>query len=363
MEKERAYWVAWSQVSGVGPVSLKRISAHFGSMETAWKAPIQAFWEIDNFGEKSTRSIAADRSRLQPEALLDKYLEKGFSFWTPADSDYPTLLLEIPSPPPVLYYRGQTDILTDAQPAIAMVGTRNASEYGRRWTRKISRTLTQHGFAIASGMAAGIDTEAHQICLAEGGKTVAVLGTGIDVIYPRRNTKLYGEICERGLILSDYPPGTQPDGKNFPPRNRIIAGISRAVLVMEAARRSGALITSRYANEFGRDVYALPGSLDSPQSSGCLHLANQGAHLILGEEELLKMLGTIPQLDRSDRQSPPELSPELKRVWEQIAVQPTPFDAIVERCGLPAGEVSSALLTLELQGLAVQLPGMQYQRL
>lgn len=362
MEKERAYWVAWSKISGLGPVSLKRISVHFGSMEAAWNAPVKAFWEIDNLGEKSTRGIAEERSRLQPEELLEKYLAKGFSFWTPADSDYPSLLLEIPSPPPVLYYRGQTDILTRERPAIAMVGTRNASEYGKRWTRKISRTLTQHGFAIASGMAAGIDTEAHQACLAEGGKTIAVLGTGIDVIYPQRNAKLYEKICDRGLILSDYPPGTQPNGKNFPPRNRIIAGISRAILVMEAAKRSGALITSRYANEFGRDVYALPGSLDSSQSSGCLHLANQGAHLILGEKELLEMLGTIPQLDRSDRQPLPDLSPELKRVWEHIAVQPTPFDAIVQRCGLPPGEVSSALLTLELQGVVVQLPGMQYQR-
>ena len=363
MEKERSYWVAWSQISGVGPVSLKRIQEHFGSMEAAWNARIQEFWEINGLGEKSTQGIETERSRLHPEALLEKYLTKGFSFWTPADTDYPTLLLEIPSPPPVLYYRGQADILAGAQPAIAMVGTRNASEYGKRWTRKIASALTKHGFAIASGMAAGIDTEAHQTCLHEGGKTIAVLGTGIDVIYPQRNAKLYEKICERGLILSDYPPGTKPDGKNFPPRNRIIAGISRAVLVMEAAKRSGALITSRYANEFGRDVYTLPGSLDSPQSSGCLHLANQGAHLILGEEELLSMLGTIPQLDPGDRQPPPDLSPELKQVWEHIAVQPTPFDAIVQRCELPPGEVSSALLTLELQGLVTQLPGMQYQRL
>ncbi|MGK7926657.1 MAG: DNA-processing protein DprA [Spirulina sp.] len=360
--KERAYWLAWSQISGTGPVSLKRIQDHFGSMEAAWNAPIQAFWEINGLGEKSTRGIATERSRLHPEELLEQYLEQEFSFWTPADPDYPRLLLEIPSPPPVLYYRGQREILAHPQAAIAIVGTRNASEYGKRWTRKISRALTQHGFAIASGMAAGIDTEAHQSCLAAGGKTIAVLGTGIDVIYPQRNTALYHQICDRGLILSDYPPGTKPEGKNFPPRNRIIAGISRAILVMEAAKRSGALITSRYANEFGRDVYTLPGSLDSPQSAGCLHLANQGAHLILGEEELLSMLGKIPQLDRGDRRPPPDLSLELQKVWEHIALQPTPFDAIVRGCGLPPGDVSGALLTLELQGLVTQLPGMQYQR-
>jgi DNA processing protein len=363
LEKERAYWVAWSQISGMGPTSLKRIKEHFGSMEAAWNAPARAFWEINSLGEKSTQGIATERSRLNPEELLEKYLAQGFTFWTPADAAYPALLREIPSPPSVLYYRGQADILARGQSAIAMVGTRNASEYGKRWTRKISRALTQHGFAIASGLAAGIDTEAHKACLAAGGKTIAVLGTGIDVIYPPRNTGLYHKICEQGLILSDYPPGTKPDGRNFPPRNRIIAGISRAILVMEAARRSGALITSRYANEFGRDVYALPGSLDSPQSSGCLHLANQGAHLILGEEALLEMLGTIPQLDSGDGQAPPDLSPALKQIWDNIAPQPTSFDAIVHNCGLPPGEVSSALLTLELQGLVTQLPGMQYQRL
>lgn len=363
MEQERAYWLAWSHIAGVGPVTLKRIREHFSSMEEAWNAPRQAFWEIDGLGEKSSSAIASERSRIQPEALLEKYLKKGFTFWTPADINYPSLLLEIPSPPPVLYYRGQPDLLANRQAAIGIVGTRNATAYGKKWTRNISRTLTQHGFAIASGMAAGIDTEAHQTCLAAGGKTIAVLGTGIDVIYPQRNTNLYHRLCEQGLILSDYPPGTPPEGKNFPPRNRIIAGVSRAILVMEAARRSGALITSRYANEFGRDVYTLPGSLDSPQSSGCLHLANQGAHLILGEKELLEMLGTIPQLDAKGQKSPPDLPPKLKQIWDSITPQPTPFDAIVQDCGLPPGEVSGALLELELQGLVTQLPGMQYQRL
>lgn len=368
MLEERAYWLAWSKIAGIGPILLQRIHQHCGTLSAAWIAPLAAIAEVEGIGAKLLEAIREGRSRLDPETLLEHHLANNLNFWTPADADYPRLLLEIPSPPPVLYYRGQVSLSENqgSTPMVGIVGTRNATEYGRRWTRKISIALAQHGFTVVSGMALGIDTEAHRSCLEAGGRTIAVLGTGVDVVYPPSNQKLYEQIQQQGLVLSDYPPGTQPEGKNFPPRNRIIAGLSRAVLVMEAAQRSGALITARYANEFNRDVYALPNSLDRPQSLGCLELANRGAQMILGEAQLLEMLGEMPQLDASASKPQervlPELSPELARVLDAIADEATPFDAIVQKSGLGTGEVSSALLQLELLGLATQLPGMRYQR-
>jgi DNA processing protein len=226
--------------------------------------------------------------------------------------------------------------------------------------------LSQHGFTIVSGLAAGIDAEAHRACLQAGGKTIAVLGTGVDVPYPRQNLKLYEQLCDRGLIVSDYPPGTPPNSQNFPPRNRIIAGLSRAVLVMEGAEKSGAMITARYANEFNRDVYVLPGSLDNPQALGCLALCNQGAQIILGTRSLLETLGEIPQLDQADapaaKSPPPDLAPHLLQVWSAIAPEPTSFDRIAATCGQSSGQVSGALLQLELMGLVTTLPGLQYRR-
>ncbi|MBE9117811.1 DNA-protecting protein DprA [Lusitaniella coriacea LEGE 07157] len=367
MLEERAYWLAWSQVLGVGPILLQRLHQHFGTLATAWDAPLEKLREVEGIGNKVLDAVREARSRVDPETLFQQHCENNFNFWTPIDEEYPRLLLEIPSPPPILYYRGQVNLQENlgSIPAIGIVGTRNATEYGRRWTKKISAALAQHGFTVVSGMALGIDTEAHRSCLDAGGRTIAVLGTGIDTIYPHSNNKLYEQIQQQGLVLSEYPPGTQPEAKNFPPRNRIIAGLCRAILVMEAAKRSGALITSRYANEFNRDVYALPGSLNQPQSMGCLELANRGAQMILGEGSLLEMLGEIPQLDRLEQPSKPlpVLSPELAKVLDAIAPEPVSFDAIVQNSGLSTGDVSGAILQLELLGLITSLPGMRYQRL
>jgi DNA processing protein len=279
------------------------------------------------------------------------------------------LLLETASPPPVLYYRGKVVVAENqgTTPLVGIVGTRHASEYGKRWTRNISTALAKSGFTVVSGMAEGIDTEAHLGCLEAGGRTIAVLGTGVDVVYPPRNKELYQQILSQGLVVSEYSTKTPPDRPHFPQRNRIIAGMSRAVIVMEAPTRSGALITARFANDFCRDVYVLPGSLDNERSLGCLELISNGATIILGIEHLLEMLGAMPQLDDSP---PPrqlellqaDLAPELKQVWDAISFNVLSMDAIVQQTNKSVGEVSSALLQLELMGLVVQLPGMRYQR-
>jgi DNA processing protein len=370
---ENAYWLAWSQISGIGPILLKRIQQHFGSLEEAWTASYRSLAEVEGLGARSVNVIVETRSRLDPEDLLEKHLQQNPHFWTPADPDYPRLLLETPSPPPLLYYRGQIDLAENQGivPIIGIVGTRSPTEHGRRWTRRISTALAKHGFVVVSGMAAGIDTEAHRACMEAGGRTLAVLGTGVDVVYPASNRKLYEQIQQQGLIVSEYPAGTPPNKSNFPPRNRIIAGLARAVLIMEAPEKSGALITARYANEFCRDVYTLPNSPDVEQARGCLRLIHHGAEIIVREDELLEMLGAIPNLDTGKQlslfestpiKSTPELSPQLAKVLDAIASQPTPFDLIVQATGFSAGELLGFLLQLELLGLISQLPGMRYQR-
>ncbi|MDX2240939.1 MAG: DNA-processing protein DprA [Leptolyngbyaceae cyanobacterium bins.302] len=377
MEKERAYWVAWSALHGMGPVSLGRLQKHFGSLELAWTATATELLEVEGFGLLTADTIVAERQRLEPESLLQQHEQANPGFWTPADREYPRLLLETPDPPPVLYYQGEVDSeeMAGNVSMVAIVGTRSPSEYGRRWTRRISEVLANNGFTIVSGLAEGIDTEAHRSCVAAEGRTIAVLGCGTDVIYPWSNRGLYPQVLKSGLVLSEHPAGTKPDRTFFPRRNRIIAGLCRATLLMEAGERSGGLITAHYANEYGRDVYVLPGSLDNPKAIGCLKLINKGAHVIVDEQELLEMLGMIPNLDRSNipMPTPAAIPDNLPAEWQQILqalttlaqannAEPVAFDRLVQATNLPASEISSALFQLEMEGLVTQLPGMRYQR-
>ena len=382
MLEERAYWLAWSQINGIGPILLQRLHQHFDSLAAAWTAKSVDLMRVDGFGKQIIETTLQERSKLNPEEFIEKHLIKNPCFWTPADRDYPSLLLEIPSPPPVLYYRGNVDVKENhgITPTVAIVGTRSPSEYGRKWTRKFSAALAKNGFTVVSGLAAGIDTEAHTACLEAGGRTFAVMGTGVDIVYPKTNERLCDRILQQGLAISEYPAGTQPNKTNFPRRNRIIAGLSRATIVIEAPHKSGALITAYQANEFCRDVYVLTARLDDERSFGCLELLSKGAHPILpnsdrllSEDRLLEMLGAMPKLDTPEQLSlfslnptvekpVPLLEPELAKVLSAIDSEPISFDTIVEVSGLEAGTVSSILLQLELMGLVSQLPGMRYQR-
>ena len=336
MNQEQAYWLAWSQIEGIGAVSLKKIYRHFGSLQTAWDAPAIAFAELEGLNGKAARAIQQRRSPQLPGELITQHRQQNPLFWTPDDRLYPRLLAEIPSLPPLLYYQGKVEPEENlgSKPTIGIVGTRNPTEYGKRWTKKLTKALVSHGFTIVSGMAAGIDTVAHRTCLEAGGRTIAVLGTGVDQIYPFSNRQLYHQLTESGLIVSEYPAQTQPDRGHFPARNRIIAGLCRAVIIIEAPQRSGALITARFANDFGRDVYVLPGSLDNPRALGCLALLNSGAHVVLGSEHLLEMLGTMPCLDRLAPKPIPELSSEQARIYELIDRESVAIDAIRRTNGL-----------------------------
>ena len=373
--EERAFWFAWSQISGIGPILLRRLQKHFGSLSTAWDVSAAALLEVEGVGTQTADTIVVERQKLDPFVLLNQHERENLNFWTPADAAYPRLLLETPDPPALLYYRGNVDLLENqgTTPTVAIVGTRDPSDYGRRWTRRLTTTLAQSGFTVVSGLAEGIDTEVHRSCISLNGRTLAVLGTGVDVVYPWSNRHLHQQVIEHGLLLSEYPAGTQPDRTHFPRRNRIIAGLSRATIVMEAPMRSGALITAHIANDYGRDVYVLPGSLDNAKAIGCLHLLNKGAQVILSEANLLEMLGSLPQLlplpPAQQTQIPLNLEPELEKVLQILTdfaqengVEALPFDLIVQQTQLQAGSVSSALLQLELMGLISQQPGMRYQR-
>lgn len=296
----------------------------------------------------------------------------------------------------MLYYLGRLDHRESQGqiPGVGIVGTRYPTDHGSRWTRKISQALVKSGFTIVSGLAAGIDADAHSSCLRVNGRTIAVLGTGLDLIYPPQNRQLFEQIAAEGLILSEYPVGSKPERGNFPARNRIIAGLSRAVLVMEAPPKSGALITAKYANEFNRDVFSLPNSPDVQEAHGCLNLIHNGAEVILSENQLLASLGAIPLLDQGQEQKilpgdrqigyldqtnvptlttgargkqpltePPEdLEPTLKKILAAVQEEPTALDQIVAVTALAIGDVSAGLLQLEILGLVSQEPGMRYQR-
>ncbi|MGB3572581.1 MAG: DNA-processing protein DprA [Phormidesmis sp.] len=415
MTTERAYWLAWSRIKDVGPVTIKRLWEHFGALSVAWQASASELLAVDGIGLLSAEKITRQRPKLSPDRLLAQHEQENQSFWTPADPDYPKLLFTINDPPPLLYYRGDLRLNDPNVLTVGMVGTRRPSAYGKRWTQRLSRQLTQQGATIISGLAAGIDTDAHTSCLSQKGLTVAVMGTGADVVYPHFNSSLYEWVVKTGLVVSEYPDGTGPDRSHFPQRNRIIAGLSRALLVMEAPARSGALITARLANDYCREVYALPTSLDNDQGQGCLHLISQGAQMILDSQTLMAALEALPAVDAiataatalpretspnlssnqqlldrpadrpadqlSDRSSDrqllvaaqmsakdlaqleSELAPLLRQVLAAVSVEPVVLDQIVQCAQIDTGAVLGALVQLEISGLVVQLPGMHYQRI
>lgn len=379
IEKEKIYWLAWSKIKGIGAVSLKKIYDCFGSVEVAWNINESELLKIEGIGKKLVNKIKEEKGKINPEELYIKHREKNSQFFTPSEREYPQLLLEIPSPPPILYYQGEINISENQglTPLIGIVGTRKPTEHGKRWTYNISKALAQNGFTIVSGLAEGIDTIAHRGCLDGGGRTIAVLGNGLDRVYPSNNKQLMAEIAEKGLILTEYDYGSLPERGNFPARNRIVAGLCRAILVMEAPEKSGALITAHYATEFNRDVYTLPDSPNNIQARGCLRLIHNGAEIIITEQELLSSLGAIPDLNSPQQLSlfaqtsappvlsetpKPNLSEPLSIVYNAIAYSPTPFDVIVNQSNLTSAEVSGILLQLELEGLVTQLPGMMYKK-
>lgn len=300
-----------------------------------------------------------------PDGEVERLAAEGVQIVCRLDPDYPALLREIYDPPPVLFVRGRLDPTPDAH--FTVVGSRRCDEYGRGMTGRLVRGLVEAGFAVASGLALGIDAAAHRAALDAGGRTVAVLGSALDRIYPQQNQGLAEELVTRGALISEYPPGVGPQPWRFPARNRILAGLSRGVLIVQAPVGSGSLITARCAGDENREVFAVPGPVTGGRHSGCHQLIQDGARLVESVEHILSELGQYVTPGRMSRPAPPAVRPgaalpEVEtKVLAALRAEPRHVDELCEATGLPASLVSGSLLVLELQELARRLPGNLYQ--
>lgn len=354
-------WLWLWRCPGIGPVSFARLLKHFGSPTAAKNADRETLKTI------GLKAPAIDCMFGTMPKAVNQDMEwaeiKGNRIITIQDPLYPNTLKSVARPPPILFSSGNQELLNQTQ--LAMVGSRNPSPNGRENAHAFAKYLANNGITITSGLALGIDGAAHQGALDANGWTIAITGTGLDTVYPRRHQKLAEQIKENGLIISEFPTGTAPAASNFPRRNRIISGLSSGVLVVEATLRSGSLITARYALEQGREVFAIPGSIHNPLARGCHALIRQGAKLVETAQDILEELGpfvTQPTPNNSTPNNSPELDPEYIKLLRCIGHESVSSDELVECSGLTPQAVSSMLLLLELQGLVASAPGGLYTR-
>ena len=355
---ELAAWLRLLETPGVGRESARRLLAAFGSPQAAIAASVSARREVTGPAAASALETAPDHLDTQIAATLDWLATSdgvARSVITLGDPGYPAALLETADPPLLLYAQGRVEFLQ--MPMFAIVGSRNPTPQGKINARAFASHLSRAGLTVVSGLAMGIDGAAHEGALEGPSGTVAVVGTGLDRVYPRRHLQLAHRIVVDGLLLSEYSLGAPPLPENFPQRNRIIAGLSRGTLVVEAALQSGSLITARLASEAGRDVFALPGSIHAPQSRGCHALIKQGAKLVETAQDILEEL----------RMGPPaapavETTEDTDPLVEALGHDPVTLEALIARTGWPAERLSAQLLELELDGQVARLPGQLFQR-
>ncbi len=355
------YWLGLHLIPRFGIAKLNRLLAHFDSAEALWREPEASLMRLD-LPRPLLRQFCAGRGEIDLVREMDRVAQAGASLVTLEDARYPQLLRSLPDRPLVLYVRGE---LTDADDkCLAIVGTRKASRYGWDVANQLAEELAQQRITIVSGLAQGIDAAAHRGALTAGGRTIAVVGTGIDRVYPRENADLAEEICTAGAIMSEMPLGTAPLGKNFPQRNRLISGLSLALLVAEAPARSGALNTVSHAIDQGRDVLAVPHNIFSPTGRGCNQLIQDGAKLVVDVADILDELD-VSHLNVRTRIQVQEIQPENELeglVYQQLSADPVHVDLIVRQTQLPTATVTSTLTLLELKGLAESAGPMQYCR-
>jgi len=357
VSKDHKYWMGFNLVRGIGSVRFGQILSYFGDLSIAWDAPAEAFREA-GLPERALNNLLKTRREVDLDQLYESILADEVKILTLKCEDYPHILREIDQPPPVLYIKGS--LAPEDDFSVAMVGTRRVTAYGQQITRDTSIYLAAHGLTIISGLARGVDALAHQHALEAGGRTIAVLGSGVDVIYPPEHRKLAEAIVENGAVISDYPMGTQPEGINFPPRNRIISGLSLATIVMEAGERSGALITAEFAVEQGRDVFAVPGNVLSPMSQGTNRLIQKGAYAMVSPQDVLDVLDLAQAEEyQSARQVLPSDTTEAK-ILQVMDFEPIHVDEICTEIELPVEKVSAALTVMELKGMVQHVGGMRY---
>jgi DNA processing protein len=354
---EKKFWVGFNLIKGIGAVRMQGLVAYFGDLESAWAAA-PADLAAAGLGSRLIERVVQARANVDLDKVWERIEKQGIKILTWQDEAYPQRLKEIDQPPPVLYVRGE--YLPDDLFAVAIVGTRRVTPYGRQITEELSAFLAGRGMTVVSGLARGVDAIAHQTALKAGGRTIAVLGSGVDKIYPPEHRALAEQIMEHGALLSDYAPGTPPDASNFPPRNRIISGLSLAVVVVEAGETSGALITAEFAAEQGREVFAVPGSILAPQSKGTNKLIQNGALPLLSVNDLMQALDLTRVGEQKAARKIMPGDPTEAQLLSVIGSEPLHVDEIRNQAGLPIEKVSATLALMELKGMVRQVGGMQY---
>ncbi len=358
-------WFTLKSVPGLGNLLFKRLLDHFGSPQAVLNAKPDDLIRVEGISGRIGRAIGQQRTPDWVFRVFEEVDRKGYRIITQAHPEYPSLLKHIPDPPPLLFVYGRLE--ADAA-CIAVVGSRRCTSYGKNTTDRLCRDLAAAGVIVVSGMARGIDTAAHKGALAAGGRTVAVLGTGLNRIYPPENLKLYHQIAENGAVISEFELDAKPEPHHFPRRNRIISGMSLGTVIVEAAQRSGSLITARLAAEQGRDVFAVPGSIHAVTARGTHALIRQGAKLVENTVDILEEFNAYGLHSESQAVKPrkpaagPSLSESEMQVFQSIGPYPAHIDDLKSRIGLDSARLNAILFQLELKGLICQEPGKFFVR-
>lgn len=367
MARDELAWLALSRLPEIGGARCRQLISRFGSVRSALEATARDWEPVVGPGvARRARAVPVDWQ--WAEKQWRELQRLGGRLFTLEDEDYPELLRQISSPPAVLFVLGEADF---SQPAVALVGTRQASEYGQAMAWHLAAELARQGLWVVSGMASGIDTAAHQGALEAGGRTLAVLGCGPDVIYPRANAQLHERIRAEGAVVAEYPLGYPPDAGTFPRRNRLISGLSLGTVVVEAPAQSGALITAAFALDQNREVFAVPGEVRGGRNAGCHRLIKEGAKLVEGVADILDELGprfaqraqlALDFTAPPTAGAPPNLSPSEQQVFDLLTEEPLHIDVLAAQCRTPMPELLRILLELELAGVVVQLPAKRFVR-
>ena len=349
-------------IPNLGNITYKHLVERFGDPATVFKVKLNDLLEVEGLRVETAKRILDSAWEGNPQDELMAIEKSGIRLITMSDSSYPKDLREIHDPPPLLYLKGN-DIPSD-QAIVAVVGSRNPSHYGVKVTEEICQALAQRNISVVSGMAKGIDSAAHRGCLRGRGFTIAVLGSGMDIIYPESNTNLFTHIAEKGSILTEFPLGTPPEAWNFPTRNRIISGLSKGVVVVEASKRSGSLITASLALDQGREVLAVPGSIESFKSTGTHLLIKQGARLVENADDIAQELGlndySPEQVAIGTKRALPFMEEDEKTIYDLLSDYPLHIDHITLHSKMDSAKVASLLTRLELKGIIMQLPGKMF---
>lgn len=363
-QQKKCDWLSLLMIPGLGNIVCKNLLDRFETPENIFQASLSDLMEVDGVREKAAKKILNRGYPTDPLEELKKVEKCGARILLYSDPTYPPALKEIHDPPLILYIKGK-DIPRNIT-LIAVVGSRNPTHYGLKSAEKIGQGLARRGLGVVSGMARGIDSAAHWGCLTGLGFTIAVLGTGIDIVYPGSNKKLMHQIIQNGAVISEFPLDTPPEAKNFPIRNRIISGLSRGIVVVEANIKSGSLITASLGLEQGREVFAVPGSIYSFKSRGCHFLIKQGAALIENSDDIINELGLnyeyTPKTDTFKEKPVPLMDESEKAIYDLIGDYPIHIDQITKQGNLEPSETSSLLMSMELKGIIRQIPGKLFVR-